>query len=169
VIDPANINAAAEKSYEENLAFREFLMEHAACDEVDAQFLALHNELFADYDCCKCANCCKAYAITMTDKDIERVAQHIGQSKADFINENMEVSFFDEAEYKLKQQPCMFLCEDGKCSINDIKPVECGRFPFTDQPDRMGSMLGVIDFAEECPVVFEMLERLKGRYGFVGC
>jgi len=166
MVDPAKINAVSAKCYEENLEFRQFLKENADYDEVDAQFLRLHNKLFANYDCCQCANCCRAYAITLTHNDIETITQHLGQSKDDFIIENLEESIFDEGEYRLKTQPCMFLCADGKCRIQDIKPSSCKAFPFTDQPDRMLSMLGIIDFAEECPVVFEILERLKEMYGF---
>jgi len=166
MINPSEINAVAERHYEENLRFREFLKEHADSNKLDAQFFELHNELFSDYDCCKCANCCKAYAIVLSDEDIERISKHLGQDKKDFIEKNLEVSFFDESEYKLKIQPCMFLNADGKCSIQDVKPADCWGFPFTDKPGRLECMLGVIDFAEECPVVFEILERLKAVCGF---
>ena len=39
-------------------------------------------------------------------------------------------------------------------------------FPFTGQPDRLSSMYSIIGHAEVCPVVFEMLERLKVIYRF---
>jgi len=126
----------------------------------------LHNELFADYDCCKCANCCRAYSIILDDDDIRAVSQHLGQAKDDFIREYLEESDFDESNYKLKAQPCIFLCDDGKCQIQDVKPAECKGFPFTDQPERLFSLLSVVGFAEECPVVFEILERLKKIYRF---
>ena len=167
MINPSKINKAAEKQYEENVKFRQFLKEHANSDKLDAQFLELHKELFANYDCCKCANCCRAYTVVLNENDVEIVSQHLDQSKIDFINENMEKSFFDEGDYIMKIQPCIFLCGDGKCQINDIKPSTCKDFPFTDKPDRISSMYSIIDFAHECPVVFEILERLKEMYGFL--
>jgi len=166
MIEPSKIYTVAQKHVEENYEFRTFLKEHADSDTLDAQFAALHHELFAEYDCCKCNNCCRAYAVVLNDDDIERISRHLGQSKRDFINENLEKSDFDENEYRINKQPCIFLCDDGKCSIQAVKPSECEGFPFTDKPNRLESMLGMIDFAEECPVVFEILERLKEIYHF---
>ena len=166
MINPSKINAVAKRRADENYEFRTFLKEHADWDELDAQFLQLHNELFADYDCCKCSNCCRAYSVVLNDDDINAISQYLGQPKTDFIKENLEKSDFDENEYKINKQPCIFLRNDGKCSIQEVKPSECKGFPFTDKPDRLGSMLSIIDFAEECPVVFEILERLKEMYDF---
>ena len=166
MIKPSKINAIAKRHAEENYEFRTFLKQHADGDKLDAQFLKLHNELFADYDCCKCNNCCRAYSVVLNDADIEAISRYLGQSKRDFIKENLEKSDFDENEYKINKQPCIFLCDDGKCSIQDVKPAECKGFPFTDRPDRLGSMFSIIDFAEECPVVFEILKRLKEIYDF---
>ena len=167
MISPSKINTIAEKYEDENIAFRRFLKARADSDKLDAQFRELHNELFAGYDCCKCNNCCRAYAVVLDDNDIEAISQHLSQSKSDFISENLEKSDFDEGCYKINRQPCIFLCTDGKCSIYDVRPSECKGFPFTDHPDRLDSLLGMISFAEECPVVFEILERLKKIYGFL--
>ena len=166
MISPSKINAIAEKYEDENIAFRQFLKQRANSKKLDAQFLELHNELFANHDCCKCNNCCRAYAVVLDDNDVETISQHLGRSRDDFISEYLEKSDYDESYYRMRTQPCAFLCADGKCSINDVKPAECKGFPFTDQPDRLGSLLGVISFAEVCPVVFEVLERLKKIYGF---
>jgi len=166
MIDPKKINTIAKKYEDENYGFRAYLKEHADGGELDSQFQKLHNELFADYDCCKCANCCRAYAVTLNKSDVDRISNYLGQDRNDFITEHLEKSEFDEDCYNIKEEPCIFLCVDGKCNIQDIKPQECKGFPFTDQPDRLGSLLGVIDFAEECPVVFEILERLKKIYWF---
>jgi hypothetical protein len=173
MIEPTKINAVSKKYEEQNYKFRAFLKNRADYDEVDAQFLGLHNELFADYDCCKCANCCKAYSIKFNDDDIAAASRYLGKSESDFINEYLVESEEgscddepDEGRYKTKSKPCPFLCDDGKCKIQECKPSSCKGFPFTDQPDRMLSMLSIIDFAEECPVVFEILERLKKLYRF---
>ena len=164
MISPKKILKIAPKYEDENLAFRAFLKEHADGETLDAQFLALHNELFASRDCCKCSNCCRAFAVVLEDADIERISRHLGQSKAEFTRQYLERSDYDESYYRMRSQPCTFLCADGECSINDVKPAECKGFPFTDQPDRLESLLGVISFAEVCPVVFEIVQRLKGIY-----
>jgi len=169
MIAPSKINAVAKKAEEENYKFRTFLKNRADSDELDAQFLELHNELFADYDCCKCSNCCKTYTTVLSDDDISAIADYLGKTEDDFINEYLEESDpfdSDEGRFKIKGQPCLFLLADGKCSIQECKPSSCKGFPFTDRPERLFSLLGVVEFAGECPVVFEILERLKKIYGF---
>lgn len=38
--------------------------------------------------------------------------------------------------------------------------------PYTDQPERLWSLLGMLDTITICPVAFEIFERLKKEYGF---
>jgi hypothetical protein len=54
MIAPNEIAARAKQKEDENYAFRTYLKGHADPEELDAQFLELHNELFADYDCNSC-------------------------------------------------------------------------------------------------------------------
>ena len=53
MITPNNVREAALKVEEENHRFRRFLKTHADEEELDQQFLSLHKELFASYDCSK--------------------------------------------------------------------------------------------------------------------
>lgn len=68
--------------------------------------------------------------------------------------------------YEVKEKPCCFLAENGACKIEKCKSEECREYPFTNSLDRLFSLLSIVSFASVCPVVFEMLERLKGIYGF---
>ena len=164
MIEPSKINSVAKRYAKQNSKFRTFLKSRADADELDAQFLYLHNELFADYDCCKCNNCCKTYYVILENDEIANISRYLGKAENDFINEYLTES--DEGGYKIKGESCLFLCGDGKCEIQECKPSECKGFPFTDRPDRLSSMFGILGFAEECPVVFEILERLKRIYRF---
>ncbi len=56
MIQPDKVKAEAKKKEDENFKFRSYLKGHADEDELDRQFLNLHKELFADYDCSKCRN-----------------------------------------------------------------------------------------------------------------
>ena len=69
------VKAEAKKKESENFKFRTFLKCHADEDKLDSQFLRLHKELFADYDCSKCRNCCKMYKGSIPAEDIDRDAQ----------------------------------------------------------------------------------------------
>ena len=162
MISPANIHTVAAKLENENLRFRRFLKNHADADELDRHFFALHNELFAKYDCRRCRNCCRAYNTTLQDDEIETIAAFLGIIAQDF-RERYLIAGIGGHELKA---PCCFLGEDGKCEVEECKPAECRAFPYTDKPERLYSLLSTVSFAEECPIVFEILERLKDIYGF---
>ena len=170
MIKPNEVQDRAQKLEEQNYKFRTFLRNRADDDELDAQFLSLHNELFTEYDCCKCANCCKSFSVFLDNDDVKRIAAHLGLSENDFVAKYLieaePAESDEEMPYKFKDKPCSFLCDDGRCQIQDCKPGVCSGFPFTDQPDRLSSMYSIIGHAEVCPVVFEMLERLKVIYRF---
>ena len=162
MIDPSNIGAEAEKRVNENINFRIFLKNHADYDELDRYFSALHNEVFSNYDCCKCTNCCRKYDVSVEDDEVGAIADSLGLVKEGFIEKYLVQS---SGGYEIKS-PCLFLKENGECEIQHCKPAECRDFPYTDKPGRMESLLSIISFAEECPAVFEMLEKLKVIYEF---
>ena len=167
MVKPTEVKDKAQRLEEQNYKFRVFLKNRADDDELDAQFLELHNELFADYDCCKCGNCCRSFSIILDNDEIKRISAFLGLMENDFIVEYLtDADPEDEKPYKFKTNPCKFLGDDGRCRIQDCKPDVCKGFPYTDQPDRLSSMYGVIANAEVCPIVFEILERLKVMYRF---
>jgi Fe-S-cluster containining protein len=164
MLKPSEVRSRANKIEEENYMFRVFLKQHADPDELDKQFLELHNELFDGYDCTNCRNCCKEYAAVMTDAELDEIASFLHLSKADFIAEYVKESRDDE--YELKDIPCRFLSADNSCQIEKYKPQSCKDYPFTNKPERLWSMLSIIDSTYVCPVVFEIVERLKKEYGY---
>ena len=167
MVQPNEVRASAQKLEEQNYKFRTFLKNRADDDELDAQFLALHKELFAGYDCCQCNNCCKTYSIALVNDDVKRIAAFLKIAEVDFTAEYLiDADVEDEEPYKFKENPCSFLDNDGRCRIQDCKPDMCRGFPYTDQPDRLSSMYGIIEHTKVCPVVFEILERLKVIYRF---
>jgi len=167
MVRPDEIKSKAQRLEEKNYKFRAFLKSRADDDELDEQFLELHKELFAGYDCCKCANCCKMLEIILDDAEVTRISAFLSMTEGDFIAEYLaKADWDDEKPYKIKEKPCPFLLGNGRCRIQECKPDACVGFPFTDQPDRLSSMYGVIEHAEICPIVFEILERLKLIYRF---
>jgi len=167
MIKPNEVKAKAQELEEQNYKFRAFLKNRADDDELDKQFLELHKELFAGYDCCKCANCCKTCRIALDNDEVKRIAVFLDLTENDFIAAYLaNADPDDEKPYKIKGKPCPFLCDDGRCRVQDCKPDVCAEFPYTDHPERLSSMYGIIEHAEVCPIVFEILERLKVMYGF---
>ena len=167
MVNPDEVSAKAQRLKEQNYKFRTFLRNHADDDVLDAQFLELHKELFVGYNCCKCANCCKTYRIILDNGEIKRIATYLGMTEYDFVTEHLtNADADDEKPYTIKKKPCPFLYDDGRCRIQDCKPDVCTEFPYTDHHERLSSMYSVIEHAEVCPVVFEILERLKLIYRF---
>jgi Fe-S-cluster containining protein len=175
MLKPDEVKARAAKLQNQNWDFRTFLKGHADDDELDDQCLALHNELFSTYDCCQCNNCCRTYRIILCDTDVTRISAYLKISESDFYDKYLEAYDDDEdddegeggdEQYVFAANPCAFLQEDGRCQIQSCKPDVCERYPHTNQPDRLSSMISMIEFAETCPVVFEIIERLKALYRF---
>lgn len=92
MIAPDKVQSEAKKKENENFKFRTYLKGHADEEELDAQFLRLYNELFADYDCGKCRNCCKMYKGSIPEEDIKKDAEYLGITTEQFID------FFLEAQ-----------------------------------------------------------------------
>lgn len=153
----------AEKKLNENLAFRTYLKCNAEEARLDRQFQKLHKELFVGYDCSKCRNCCKMYAGSLPEEDLEQDAEYMGLTKEQFIEKYLVKSKV-KSGYETKNVPCDFLNQDGGCILGDCKPESCKKFPYTDQPDRLASLYSVLDVIEVCPVAFEIYERLKKEY-----
>lgn len=165
MISPDKVQSEAKKRENENFKFRTFLKAHADAEELDAQFLRLHKELFANYDCSKCKNCCKMYKGSIPETDIEKDAEYLGISAKQFIDLFLEKTQF-EIGFQTKHKPCDFLMEDGSCKLGECRPDSCKKYPYTDQPERLFSLFGFLDIVSICPVAFEIFERLKQEYKF---
>ena len=74
MMTPRQLRKTARRMEDENLRFRTFLKIHADEDELDRQFLELHRELFAAFDCCKCANCCRKSTTPLRDEEITSIS-----------------------------------------------------------------------------------------------
>lgn len=163
MIHPDKIQEAARRKENENFRFRTYLKRHADEKTLDRQFFYLHQQLFKNYDCSKCRNCCKMYRGSIPKEDLWRDARYLDITTEQFVDFFLEK---DEngKDYQTKHMPCDFLLEDGNCRLGDYKPDSCKNFPNSNRPERLYSMLNMIDAASVCPVVFEMLERLKREY-----
>ena len=169
MLSPRKLPFYTKKNEAKNYRFRSWLKVHADPEELDQRFLRLHKELFADYDCSRCRNCCKQYYGSVPKCDIERDAAALEMPVSDFIAKYFKDQI-DEGEeaYYTQNKPCDFLLEDGGCLLGDNKPENCKKYPFTDQPGRMGSLFSFMDTISICPVANEIWERLMEEYEFRG-
>lgn len=162
MLKPNEVAAKAKQKETKNIRFRTWLKNHADPDDLDARFKELHEILFRDYDCTKCGNCCRNFVTAVEPSEMEKIADYL----------NMPVSELKESYIRSQDggdvfpAPCPMLQKDGKCRIYEVRPEECSGFPYTDRPNRIASLWGVLEFAEVCPVVYEIVERLKESYRF---
>ena len=129
--------------------------------EVDAYFHVEHEEVFKEIDCLKCANCCKTTGPLFTQKDIERIAQHVKLRPAEFIDRYLEID--EDKDYVLRETPCLFLDEQNYCSIYSIKPKACGEYPHTNRRNMKEISHLTFNNALMCPAAAQIVENIEKR------
>ncbi|MGB1247756.1 MAG: YkgJ family cysteine cluster protein [Chitinophagales bacterium] len=148
----------AEKQRKETYKYLQRLKKKKT-KQVDANFQAIHEDVFACTDCLKCANCCKTTGPLFTHRDIERIAKHLRMKSGKFVQEYLRMD--EDGDYVLQEVPCAFLGEDNYCSIYDVRPKACREYPHTDS-DKMQKLLNLTaKNIEICPAAFEIVERMK--------
>ena len=98
---------------------------------LDNAFAEADEEVFAEFDCLTCANCCKTTGPLFTDGDIERIARHLNMRPGSFTETYLRID--EDGDYVLRSVPCTFLGEDNRCSIYDVRPKACREYPHTHQ------------------------------------
>lgn len=159
IITDLNLIAAkAKENHKENFAFRVFL-KNADEDKTDRFVKKINAEVTSKIDCTQCANCCKQLEAGVTDDEIKKLAELKNLATEDFVKR-----FIQKDDYLgdafLKHHPCTFL-ENNLCSIYENRPQACRDFPNTHKPGFTSRMLSMIDHYGICPIVFNVIERLK--------
>ena len=118
----------------------------------------LHEEAFEKIDCLNCATCCKNYSPRFKTPDIKRISKHLRMRESVFIDTYLTLD--EDGDYVVKRTPCAFLGLDNKCSIYEIRPSDCSRFPYTDEDVLFKRKNITLKNVEFCPIVFYVLEKL---------
>jgi uncharacterized protein len=117
-------------------------------------------QAWKEVDCLTCANCCKTMSPTYTTADIKRISAHFGMKVTEFKEKYL---YKDKAEgdWMNVKQPCQFLnLKDNKCSIYDIRPLDCSGFPHHDKK-RMTDYTHVYkQNVEYCPATYKWVENM---------
>lgn len=101
-------------------------------DEFDRKAGILHVEAEEKIDCLECAQCCRTTVTTFTEKDVQRIAPHLGLKPKAFISKYLIKDY--DGMLTTTGIPCSFLdLETNKCKIYEIRPEACSSFPHTDK------------------------------------
>lgn len=146
-----------KKSKERQKTYKQFL-EKADKNKVLAALPEIHETAVAKIDCLSCAACCKTYSPRFKTPDIKRIAKYLGMKEGVFIDTYLKID--DEGDFVLQSSPCAFLGTDNRCSIYDVRPSDCARFPYTDEDVLIKRKNLTLKNSTFCPIVYEVLEKL---------
>lgn len=158
MIPPAQIKARAKDERKVNKKFFNRLARQKP-KQLDQTVAQLHDEVFEEIDCLVCANCCKTTSPIFIDKDIDRIARHLGQRPAEFVDQYLHLD--EDGDYVLNEAPCAFLGEDNYCSIYEVRPRACREYPHTDRKNFHQILRLTLKNTAVCPAVFEVVKRLR--------
>ena len=134
------------------------LLKRADKNKVLKKLPDLHEEAFSKVDCLQCANCCKNYSPRFKTPDIKRISKHLKMKESVFIETYLRLD--EEGDYVVKQSPCVFLGADNYCSIYEVRPSDCERYPYTDEDVILKRPNLTLKNSTFCPAVYYILERL---------
>ena len=143
---------------EQQKQFKQFL-QRVDKNKVLKQLPHLHQEAFEKIDCLQCAACCKNYSPRFKTPDVKRISKHLGMKESAFIDTYLNVD--DEGDFVVKKTPCPFLGSDNLCSIYEVRPSDCARFPYTDEDVLIKRQALTLKNASFCPIVVHVMDRLS--------
>lgn len=153
-----NFNPKAHNNSPDRWKVYKNLLEKADKNKVLKQLPALHETAFEAIDCLTCANCCKNYSPRFKTPDIKRISKHLNLKEGLFIETYLRLD--DDGDYVVRSKPCPFLGPDNYCSIYDVRPSDCVRFPYTDEDVMIKRPALTLKNSQFCPIVQHVLEGL---------
>ena len=151
----------------EDMRFRAFLKGrlNLSIEKTDAIVQETTDEVWAQIDCTKCANCCRTLQVVVDRTDIQRLAMRLGMTPAQFTRKYVKTGE-DRTQY-FAQSPCSFLGEDNRCTVYDDRPKACRDFPYLHAKHFTSRTFMMIANCATCPIVFNTWQALKRRLGFI--
>ncbi len=157
VMDSDLLQNWEKKSRDRQKVYRQ-LLQQAPRSKWFGKLPALHEEAFSKIDCLQCAACCKNYSPRFKTPDIRRIARELRMKEAQFIDNYLRLD--EEGDYVVKSTPCPFLGADNRCSIYEVRPSDCERFPYTDEDVLLKRPQLTLKNSSFCPAVYYVLEKL---------
>lgn len=149
-----------KKSEERQKLYKNYLLK-ADKNKVLKQLPDLNEAAYEKINCLNCAACCKNYSPRFKTPDIKRIAKHLDMKEGVFIEKYLNLD--EEGDYVVNTKPCPFLGDDNYCSIYDVRPSDCARFPYTDEDVILKRVPLTLKNSTFCPIVYFVLEELVKR------
>ncbi len=146
----------------ENDAFLRSLKNRDAA-ELDMAAHKINEEVSAAVDCTACGNCCNTLVINVAPDEIEPLAKTLnlatGEVRERYLEESQQGNFF------INTIPCHFLA-DKKCTIYTGRFTECRDFPHLHKTGFKARLAGTLNYYGMCPIIYNVIERMKVETGF---
>lgn len=152
----SNWKTEAQKRKKEN---KQFLAKAEKRRGIEKQLPTLHDEAFSKINCLQCANCCKTISPRFKTRDIIRIAGFLKIKQSKLIDAYLRLD--EDGDYVVKESPCPFLSVENYCSIYEVRPSDCRKYPYTNSGDFFAYHHTTIQNSTICPAVYHVLERLK--------
>ena len=165
---PVNFRSFKKKLLLYRKSFRTFLNKTEKNPPVGINILTqvIDKEVWQEIDCLSCANCCKKMTPTFTVRDIKRISAHFKQTPEAFSKQWLEKD--KNKDMVNVTQPCQFLNRtNNKCSIYEIRPVDCAGFPHLTKKKWSEYAHVHKQNIDYCPATFKMVEKMIARVGKV--
>lgn len=153
---------AAEKEEENHHFLLSLKREDGAT--LDEKAFRLNREVSAAIDCTACGNCCRTLVVNITPEEITGLSVFLERPEAEVRETYIEESL--SGNCYINTIPCHFL-DDQKCSIYPQRFTECRDFPHLHKPGFRERALGTLGHYGRCPIIFNVVERLKQELGFL--
>jgi uncharacterized protein len=127
-----------------------------------AELKQTHEAVFSKTDCLTCAHCCKTAPPLITKSDIRRIASHLNISNKNFERDYVITDFNGEMSFSFV--PCRFLQNDNTCSIYEVRPEACRRYPHTDEKEYVVRPKLNVENTIVCPAAAKILNQLKQTF-----
>jgi len=167
-LDLVQLRRRAEEKADENRKFRGFLKGRCDLepDEIDRRVFETTRRVWAGIDCTSCANCCRQVKPSFSEEEVSRLARRLGMERPQFIDKYLErTEAGSENPWQTRTKPCPFL-EDNRCTVYEDRPADCSRYPYLYEPGFVFRTMAMMERTPTCPIVYEVMERLKNSLGF---
>ena len=166
ITDLVQIRRLGGKKRDENLRFRRWIKSH---NYVERQFRRAAEEVQEAIDCRACAECCRVSEVQINERDVEKLARHLGITPPAFLRDYTGQDGEGATILKRTGAGCVFLA-GNQCTVYDARPGNCERFPHLIRGSGSieSRMWQFVDRATYCPIVYNWMEKVKGLTNFRG-
>lgn len=158
----------AAKKEDQNWRFRSFLKfyDELSDEELDLLVFKTADEVSSTIDCTHCGRCCQQLKPICSQQDQQRLAARLSITVEQLRQQYLEYDTSDdEPAWQIKNSPCPFL-RDKKCTVYENRPDNCRDYPYLHEPEFTSRTWGMIERTFTCPIVFHVMEALKGKLNF---